>query len=210
MYEYIPPIKVPVQIEVTVHIKQAQIVPFLGLKPLREKFDISAFNRAQKYYRASEIDPRKEITRLRQWVNRRAGGDLSRVLELHLPTQNWSALKKDRRQLLTDPSYKTALFFVGGKRFNQITGHPDGTEIWVIDDVLYRAMTWRSITTTYWDKKRRDSKIVWRENDHFVYFLHRCEKINEDPLKSTIVDAVGLEILERDKPKEVTETAMPW
>jgi hypothetical protein len=197
----IKPIQIEVPTTTTLHVKQAQIIPYLKVQPMRTWFDIDKL-KSQDNYRRLGSGVRGDFRKLKAWTSSVAGvAEKREVFELHLPYQTWNDVKRHKAEMLANPEFNASLYFVGGKKFNAVTGHPDGTEIFVINDVFYRRLTWRSITTTWWDKKNQDSGIVWKTKDEFVYFLHRCEKINKEPLKSIIIDGVGLEILERDRPK---------
>lgn len=196
-------VEVPTTIDLTV--RQAQIVPYLGTKPLRSWFDLDKMKN-QDRYRYLGNGAKGDFKQLRNWANSPGkGGERREVIELHLPHQSWNDVKEHRAALLANPRYKAALYFVAGKNFNRITGHPDGTEMFVINDRFYRRLTWRSITEKFWDKKSKDAGIQWNDGDEFVYFLIRCSKINEEPLKSILIDGVGIELMERDRPKPKQE-----
>lgn len=193
------PIHIQVMMPTTLTIKQAMLIPYTEIKPLRDWFDLdklNAFNADRKFGNGSKGD----FLQLKRWATNYS------VKEMHFNCASWNNLKETRITQLSDPRFKTALYFVAGKNFNLITGHPTGTELLLIDNQIYRRLTWRSITIDRFNKKiQNDAGVTWRTQDEFVYFLYKCEKINEEPLKSSIVDAVGGELLERDRPKILQE-----
>ena len=204
-------IKIEVPTTTTLHIKQAQIIPAIKTVSLRKDFDsVWMKNQTSRWGSAKS----RNFEDIQKWQGLADDTDRPRhVIELHLPCKNWRDLKKvddadsSKTGLLANPEFLATLYFIGGKKFNEIAGHPDGTELFVIDDVIYRRLTWRSITTKFWDRKSRDAGITWKTDDEFVYFLLKCEKINKEPIKSIIIDGIGLELLERDRPKvTITES----
>jgi hypothetical protein len=197
------PIRIEVPTTTVLTVKQAQVVPYLDLKPLDRDFDGDAGSPqvgAERYYGGwRRKNPEHKMSDLNHWAT--AMAHKGEVMEITFPFREWNVIRKNQGGLLANPNYKTALHFVAGKNFNSIAGHPVGTELFMIDDEIYRRLTWRSITMGYWDKKKQDYGISWREDDSLTFFLWKCEKINEEPMKSVIVDGIGAELLERDRPK---------
>lgn len=200
------PIHVEVPTTTKLTIKQAQVVPYLEVRPLREKFVGSSslswtyskgLREHGRYYGRRSTVKYRNIDDVLKW-DRKAGGG---TLEIQFPFKNWKEFKVKKDQLLSDPRHKTALYFIAGKNFKTVTGHPSGTELFMIGDDLYRRLTWRSITMSYWDKRQQDAGISWTlDNNGLVYFLWKCEKVNQEPLRSIIIDGIGIELLERDRP----------
>lgn len=174
-------------------VRNAQMLPYLDLRPLRTTF--APPEPKLKLHKSQEHD----INELIEWAKKQEYR--GQVLELQFPFQDWQQMRERAQVYLSDPRNKAALFFVAGKNFNSVTGHPVGTELFLIDDVIYRRLTWRSITLKYWDKKKYDTGITWKTDNLLTYFLWKCEKINEPGLKNAITEGIGAELLERDRPK---------
>lgn len=191
------PIHVEIPTTTVLTVRNAQMLPYLDLKPLRAAFTMPEAR--FKLHKSQEHD----FNELIEWARRQH--HRGQVLELQFPFSDWQQMRDKAQVFLSDPRNKAALFFVAGKNFNSVTGHPVGTELFLIDDVIYRRLTWRSITLKYWDKKKHDSGITWKTGSHLTYFLWKCEKINEPELKNAITEGIGAELLERDRPKRFTD-----
>jgi hypothetical protein len=203
-FDMIKPLQIEVPTTVSLTVKQPQIIPYDCVKPLRSWFDLDKLKANPRYFRMGH-GVKGDFKQLRTWAATLMQGKKREVLELHLPCQDWAEIKKKREVLLSNPKFNAALYCVAGKNFNRITGHPDGTELFVIEDQFYRRLTWRSITTKYWDKKDKDAGIAWKDGDEFVYFLVKLEKINQEPTRSLLIDGMGMELMDRDRPKPKEE-----
>lgn len=192
---------VPVPVTIDLKIKQAQIVPFSKMELLRRNIKGYADLPRRIYGRSGK----QSVERIEQWSNYTS----HQVWEIHFPVYKWQLMfsAKERQRLLTDPNNQAALNFIGGKNLNYVAGHPNGTEFFLINDDVYRRLTWRSVTLSYWDRRERDRPITAKDKEtgNVIYFLVKCNKLNEEPLKSTIVDHIGAELLERDRPKDEDE-----
>jgi hypothetical protein len=160
--------QVSVPIEVNLHIKQGEVVPYLHMVELS---------------RTDKSKDREVTKAIRAWAKK----NLQTVMKLTFPGGQWSdVFKRNRTSYLANPHYSAAVFFIAGKNCNKITGHPAGTEMFIIDDIIYRRITWRSIGV----RNRSHgmvSKSGGKDNAAFSYYLLRCKKSNRDPLKSTIL-----------------------
>lgn len=205
LYDVIKPFQVEVPTTVSLTVRQPQIIPYSDFRPMRSWFDLDKLKANPRYSRLGN-GVKGDFKKLKHWATTLDKGHKREVFELHLPYQDWTEVKERRQELLSNPEFQAALYCVAGKNFNRITGHPDGTELFVVNDVFYRRLTWRSITQKFWDKKDRDAGIAWKDGEEFVYFLVKLEKINQEPTRTLLIDGIGMELMERDRPKPKKES----
>lgn len=204
----VEPIDITVHQPVIIKAKQPMIVPYLKTTEVRPRFDLQDLRLSlfglRKIYGPERSSINGDFTEFRRWLLQLEYSDRNKLLELHFePTlYNWGEVIRKRTSMLHSPKYATALYFVAGNNFHKMTGHPTGTEFFVINNEIYRRLTWRGVTMKFWDsKKRQDTGILWKTATEYVYFLYKCGKINEEPMKSNIIDTIGMALLERDRPK---------
>lgn len=188
------PIKIDILVPTTLTVKSPRLVPYKDFTPLREWFDLEALKKKRPYHK----NPTQYL-QLAEWMKaRKKNGDDREIMELHLPTKHlWNLNSKH----LVNPDHKIAIACKAGKNFHKITGHPDNSGLYVIKDEFYRQLTWRSITMRYWNRREPDNDIEWDVEGHLVYFLYKCQKLNKEPTKSTLINKIGSTLIERDKPK---------
>lgn len=173
--------QVSVPIEINLHIKQGEVIPYSSL------LDLSNFNKSED----SSV-----MMQIRGWAEK----NFQTVMRLTFPGSNWSDIFKHKRaSYLSNPNYSAAVFFIAGKNCNKITGHPAGTEMFIIDDIIYRRITWRSIGV-----KNRQHGMVAKSGDTFSYFLLKCKKSNKDPLKSTILAGLSENVFKEPEQEPVS------
>jgi len=219
-WQMIDPIRISVPTTVEITIKQAQLFPYREVRPLRDNFS----------------DTSNGITRpwgLRthqylSWWNNLL--ELEDAKEIDIPYGDWRGMlynNKVKTELLADPQNKVGLFFIGSKNFRQIMDQKSGTEMFVIDDVFYRRITWRSlsssagrtndITFAKWantepghppgasavaPSSMSEAGVVWRTEHGLTFFLCPCKKLNQREYKTAILDGIGIEVMKRDEPND--------
>jgi hypothetical protein len=190
----IDPIRIVVPTTVEITVKQAQIFPYREIRPLRDKFDTSELVE-DKYKTGGTRGDWNKLLEF-HWKSKPRGR--GSVREIEIPWKDWRQMcysDKIKTELLADPANKVGLFFVGSKNFRQIMDQKSGTEMFVIDDIFYRRMTWRSL-----GYKNNEAGIVWRTADSITFFLYPCEKLNQREYKTAILDGIGIEVMKRDEP----------
>ncbi len=124
-------IEIPTTIQL--HIRQAEVVPYLELSPV-------PLNPGRNWTFSNPED--SAAVAVSEWSKKRG----IPAYQMYMPGWCWrDVIKKDREAFLSDPKMSAAIFFIAGKNWNRISGHPNGTEMFIIDDVIYRRITWRSI-----------------------------------------------------------------
>lgn len=192
----IAPIRITVPTTLEVTVKQAQLVPYREIRSLRNNFNTDELA-AERYNNGSNGDWKKLIEFHRSSMSSGHGS----VREIIFPYRDFRQMNYNSRiksDLLADPENKVALYFVGSKNFRQIMDQKSGTEMFVIDDIFYRRITWRSL-----GYKNDEAGIIWRtkgEEDAITFFLYPCEKLNQREYKTAILDGIGIEIMKRDEP----------
>jgi hypothetical protein len=189
--------KITIPTTIDLHIMQAEVIPFYELTV------ISKPTVAPGCYPTCDLDqnipsqplnlePNFEFFNETSLVNfqivaKWAWQTQHSVCQLTMPG-NWRMIMQEK-SLLSDPIYNAAVFFIGGKNWNKISGHPNGTEMFVIDDEIYRRLTWQSI-----DRgaiQDRGGAITVKYKDRFAYYLLKCKSSNKDPLRSTILTGLS-------------------
>jgi hypothetical protein len=180
--------QVSVPIEINLHIKQGEVVPYLSL------LDLSKTDRSSDSAVAMAI---------RGWATK----NLQTVMKLTFPGKQWTDVFKSKRtSYLANPHCSAAVFFIAGKNCNKITGHPAGTEMFIIDDVIYRRITWRSIgvkNRQHGMVSRGGAEALSKEGNGFSYYLLKCKKSNRDPLRSTILAGLSESIFKEPEEEPV-------
>ncbi|MHA1839913.1 MAG: hypothetical protein ACTSYO_08185 [Candidatus Ranarchaeia archaeon] len=181
----IPDIRIEIPVPQTLVIRQAQFIAFREFRLLRDQFPNEPQQMRRYGYDHRSAGVRGDYSLLTD--------SPSQIFELVFPTERWNDLIYRKSQFLANPDNSVAIYFIGSKNFNNITGHPSGTEIFLIDDNLYRKITWRSLGL-----KNEPAAVRYEEDGQLISFLHKCNKINKDPLKSLIVNGIGSEIMNRE------------
>ncbi len=200
-------LRIEVPITAYLNIKRTQVIPYIKTTPFRGQFN----EKAKKKQRLQAREPTHSIYRdffngwkdnlLEKWFESNHEDVQSKTIELHMPKEHWhfnQSLVDSRIKLLSDPKYKTAFYFISShpgtdrcvSHFKGIMGHPAGTEMFVINNIIYRCLTWRSIISGHWNKRYNNNNILWQHKNELVFFLHECKSINQEPMKSAIIDGI--------------------
>jgi hypothetical protein len=219
----IDPIRISVPTTVEITIKQAQLFPYRGVRPLRDDFnDTSSWigpnlpagssgpsacpqltpTRTNQGPRPAKRSARYLYDPIRApvWWNNLL--ELEDAKEIDIPYGDWRGMlynDKVKTELLADPQNKVGLFFIGSKNFRQIMDQPSGTEMFVIDDVFYRRITWRSLGKKDFSSETGEH-VGWRTEHGLTFFLCPCKKLNQREYKTAILDGIGIEVMKRDEP----------
>lgn len=137
------------------------------------------------------------------WIERMS--DYGQVIQVTYPFASWKNTRnvEARLERLQSPDMKALLCFTAGKNFNYVIGQPYGTAMVVLNDEIYRCLTWRSITQGKWNG--RSDGIISHKNlqkNQFTHYLWKLKSANQGDLKEVIISTIGATLLERDKPEE--------
>jgi len=185
----IPPIRITVPTTIDVTVKQAQLVPYREFRPLRAEFKLDE----QVNERYGNAGAKGDFRKLIEFES-----EFHAVKEMIFPFTDWrNNVFNDQSKIkhLQNPANQVALYFIGSKNFRQVADQPTKTEIFVVNDIFYRRMTWRSL-----GYKNNESGIQWKTKESITFFLYPCKNLNTRVYKEVFLDGIGIEVMKRDEP----------
>ena len=225
-------VSVPTTTELT--IKQAALLPYASFKPAPS--GLSIFGMPEPYPALSKwmTETRNSVMEIRfpPAIRRKWGWKAKNDRQKKEDSYDWMDYlhlqPDDRAKLLSNPQNSILVYFVAGKNTRALLGQPSGSEMFVIDEVIYRKMTHRSILLKEeWLAKERkkplrslkhplakdrnrpttaelrslEKPIFYKDikNRRLSFFLMKASKANQEPMRSKLLGGLSEHLFKEEK-----------